>query len=284
MQSLIEKAEVLVEALPYMRRFFGKTVVIKYGGHAMTEEKLRASFAVDVVLLKFIGLKPVIVHGGGPQIASTLARVGKESTFVEGLRVTDDETMDVVEMVLGGKVNREIVESIQRGGGRAVGLTGSDGALLRVRRKTVNGQDIGRVGELVQVDSRVIDSVSESGFVPVVAPIGVDDDGLTYNVNADEAAGGLAAALGAEKLMLLTDVEGVLDADGQLLSQITSKDAQKYVAEGVITAGMIPKVGCCMRALGEGVGRAHIVDGRVLHALLLEIFTDDAGVGTLFVP
>ncbi len=284
MQSLIEKAEVLVEALPYMRRFFGKTVVIKYGGHAMTEDKLRASFAVDVVLLKFIGLKPVIVHGGGPQIASTLARVGKESTFVEGLRVTDDETMDVVEMVLGGKVNREIVESIQRGGGRAVGLTGSDGALLRVRRKTVNGQDIGRVGELVQVDSRVIDSVSESGFVPVVAPIGVDDDGLTYNVNADEAAGGLAAALGAEKLMLLTDVEGVLDADGQLLSQITSKDAQKYVAEGVITAGMIPKVGCCMRALGEGVGRAHIVDGRVLHALLLEIFTDDAGVGTLFVP
>ena len=284
MQSLIEKAEVLVEALPYMRRFFGKTVVIKYGGHAMTEEKLRASFAVDVVLLKFIGLKPVIVHGGGPQIASPLARVGKESTFVEGLRVTDDETMDVVEMVLGGKVNREIVESIQRGGGRAVGLTGSDGALLRVRRKTVNGQDIGRVGELVQVDSRVIDSVSESGFVPVVAPIGVDDDGLTYNVNADEAAGGLAAALGAEKLMLLTDVEGVLDADGQLLSQITSKDAQKYVAEGVITAGMIPKVGCCMRALGEGVGRAHIVDGRVLHALLLEIFTDDAGVGTLFVP
>ena len=284
MQSLIEKAEVLVQALPYMRRFFGKTVVIKYGGHAMTEEKLNASFAVDVVLLKFIGLKPVIVHGGGPQIASTLARVGKESTFVEGLRVTDDETMDVVEMVLGGKVNREIVESIQRGGGRAVGLTGSDGALLRVRRKTVNGQDIGRVGELVQVDSRVIDSVSESGFVPVVAPIGVDDDGLTYNVNADEAAGGLAAALGAEKLMLLTDVEGVLDADGQLLSQITSKDAQKYVAEGVITAGMIPKVGCCMRALGEGVGRAHIVDGRVLHALLLEIFTDDAGVGTLFVP
>jgi acetylglutamate kinase len=284
MQSLIEKAEVLVEALPYMRRFFGKTVVIKYGGHAMTEDKLRASFAVDVVLLKFIGVKPVIVHGGGPQIASTLARVGKESTFVEGLRVTDDETMDVVEMVLGGKVNREIVESIQRGGGRAVGLTGSDGALLRVRRKTVNGQDIGRVGELVEVDSRVIDSVSESGFVPVVAPIGVDDDGLTYNVNADEAAGGLAAALGAEKLMLLTDVEGVLDADGHLLSQITSKDAQKYVDEGVITAGMIPKVGCCMRALGEGVGRAHIVDGRVLHALLLEIFTDDAGVGTLFVP
>ena len=284
MQSLIEKAEVLVQALPYMRRFFGKTVVIKYGGHAMTEEKLNASFAVDVVLLKFIGLRPVIVHGGGPQIASTLARVGKESTFVEGLRVTDDETMDVVEMVLGGKVNREIVESIQRGGGRAVGLTGSDGALLRVRRKTVNGQDIGRVGELIEVDSRVIDSVSESGFVPVVAPIGVDDAGVTYNLNADEAAGGLAAALGAEKLMLLTDVEGVLDADGHLLSQITAEDARKLIDEGVITGGMIPKVGCCRQAVGQGVGRAHIVDGRVLHALLLEIFTDDAGVGTLFVP
>jgi acetylglutamate kinase len=284
MQSLIEKAGVLVEALPYMRRFLGKTIVIKFGGHAMIDPSLSASFAVDVVLLKFIGLKPVIVHGGGPQIASTLDRIGKESTFVEGLRVTDDETMDVVEMVLGGKVNREIVECVQRAGGRAVGLTGSDGALLRVRRKTVNGQDIGRVGELVEVDSRVIDSVSESGFIPVVAPIGVDEEGITYNVNADEAAGGLAAALRSEKLMLLTDVEGVLDSDGNLLSQITAEDAKKYIDEGVITAGMIPKVGCCMEALRSGVDRAHIVDGRVLHAVLLEIFTDDAGVGTLFVP
>jgi len=217
MQSLIEKAEVLVEALPYMRRFLGKTIVIKYGGHAMTDASLKASFAVDIVLLKHIGLKPVIVHGGGPQIASTLERLGKESTFVEGLRVTDDETMDVVEMVLGGKVNREIVDSIQRAGGRSVGLTGSDGALLQVSRKRVNGNDIGRVGEVVEVDPRVLDSVSGSGFIPVIAPIGVDQAGLTYNINADEAAGGLAAALESEKLMLLTDVEGVMDSEGSLL-------------------------------------------------------------------
>jgi len=282
MQSLVEKAEVLVQALPYMRRFMGKTIVIKYGGHAMTDEPLRASFAVDVVLLKFIGLRPVIVHGGGPQIKSTLQRLGKESTFVEGLRVTDDETMDVVEMVLGGKVNREIVESIQQAGGRSVGLTGSDGALLRVRRKTVNGQDIGRVGEIVEVDSAVIDSLAESNFIPVVAPIGVDEEGLTYNVNADEAAGGLASALNSEKLILLTDVEGVLDAEGERISQLTVSETQKYLEEEVITGGMIPKVGCCLDALEKGVGRAHIVDGRILHALLLEIFTDDAGVGTLF--
>jgi acetylglutamate kinase len=283
MQSLVEKAEVLVQALPYMRRFMGKTIVIKYGGHAMTDDALRASFAVDVVLLKFIGLRPVIVHGGGPQIKSTLERLGKKSTFVEGLRVTDDETMDVVEMVLGGKVNREIVESIQQAGGRSVGLTGSDGALLRVRQKKVNGKDIGRVGEIVEVDSSVIDSLSESGFIPVVAPIGVDDKGVTHNVNADEAAGDLAGALHSEKLILLTDVEGVLDGEGKLLSQITVEETQKYLEEGVITAGMIPKVGCCIAALEKGVARAHIVDGRVLHALLLEIFTDDAGVGTLFV-
>jgi acetylglutamate kinase len=283
MQSLVEKAEVLVQALPYMRRFMGKTIVIKYGGHAMTDDALRASFAVDVVLLKFIGLRPVIVHGGGPQIKSTLERLGKKSTFVEGLRVTDDETMDVVEMVLGGKVNREIVESIQQAGGRSVGLTGSDGALLRVRQKKVNGKDIGRVGEIVEVDSSVIDSLSESGFIPVVAPIGVDDKGVTHNVNADEAAGDLAGALHSEKLILLTDVEGVLDGEGKLLSQITIEETQKYLEEGVITAGMIPKVGCCIAALEKGVARAHIVDGRVLHALLLEIFTDDAGVGTLFV-
>jgi len=284
MQSLVEKAEVLVEALPYMRRLLGKTVVVKFGGHAMVDPSIGASFAVDVVLLKHIGLKPVIVHGGGPQIAATLKRLGKESSFVEGLRVTDAETMDVVEMVLGGKVNREIVESVQRAGGRSVGLTGSDGALLRVRKKTVNGQDIGRVGEILSVDPRVIVSVAESGFIPIVAPIGVDDEGLTYNVNADEAAGGLAEALEAEKLMLLTDVEGVLDSEGKLLSQLTLEQAQKYIDEGTITQGMIPKVNCCMSALENGVSRAHIVDGRVLHAVLLEIFTDDAGVGTLFLP
>jgi acetylglutamate kinase len=284
MQTLVEKAAVLVEALPYMRRLLGKTIVIKYGGHAMTDEDLRKSFAVDVVLLKFIGLRPVIVHGGGPQIAATLSRLGKESTFVDGLRVTDDETMEVVEMVLGGRINREIVELVQQGGGRSVGLTGSDGALLRVRRKLVGGQDIGRVGEVVQVDPLVISAVAEAGFIPVVAPIGVDAMGVTHNINADEAAGALARALEAEKLMLLTDVEGVKDAQGELLSQITIEEARKHIGEGTIKEGMIPKVECCIDALSGGVGRTHIVDGRVLHAILLEIFTDDSGVGALLVP
>ncbi|MBW2383414.1 MAG: acetylglutamate kinase [Deltaproteobacteria bacterium] len=284
MQTLVDKAKVLTEALPYMRRFLGKTIVIKYGGHAMTDETLRASFAVDVVLLKFIGLRPVIVHGGGPQIAATLSRLGKESNFVEGLRVTDDETMEVVEMVLGGKVNHEIVELVQQGGGRAVGLTGSDGGLLRVRRKLLDGRDIGRVGEVIDVDPTVIRAVSEAGFIPVVAPVGSDADGLTYNVNADEAAGALARSLSAEKLMLLTDVSGVMDAEGRLLSQLSVDGARKSIAEGVIIDGMIPKVECCISALAAGVTRTHIVDGRVLHAILLEIFTDDSGVGTILVP
>lgn len=284
MQTLVDKAKVLTEALPYIRRFFGKTVVIKYGGHAMTDDELRRSFAVDVVLLKFIGVRPVIVHGGGPQIKHTLARLGKESTFVNGLRVTDDETMEVVEMVLGGKINREIVELVQQGGGSAVGLTGSDGALLRVRKKISGGQDIGRVGEIVEVDARVIQAVADAGFIPVVAPIGADETGLTYNVNADEAAGAIARELKAEKLMLLTDVQGVLDGSGELMSALTIEAVRKLIDEGVITEGMIPKVDCCIDALAGGVMRTHIVDGRILHAVLLEIFTDDSGVGTLLSP
>jgi acetylglutamate kinase len=284
MQTLVEKAAVLTEALPYIRRFFGKTIVIKYGGHAMSDESLRGSFARDVVLLKFIGLRPVIVHGGGPQIKATLAEMGRESTFVSGLRVTDDSTMEVVEMVLGGKVNREIVELVQQAGGRAVGLTGSDGGLLRVRRKRVDEQDIGRVGEVVEVDPRVIEAVSDAGFIPVVAPIGVDATGLTHNVNADEVAGALAAAVGAEKLMLLTDVTGVLDADGELQSRLPVEAVRKLIDEGTIRDGMIPKVQCCMDALAGGVARTHIVDGRILHAILLEIFSDDARVGSLLVP
>jgi acetylglutamate kinase len=284
MQTLVEKAAVLTEALPYIRRFFGKTIVIKYGGHAMSDESLRGSFARDVVLLKFIGLRPVIVHGGGPQIKATLAEMGRESTFVSGLRVTDDSTMEVVEMVLGGKINREIVELVQQAGGRAVGLTGSDGGLLRVRRKRVDEQDIGRVGEVVEVDASVIEAVSDAGFIPVVAPIGVDATGLTHNVNADEVAGALAAALGAEKLMLLTDVTGVLDADGELQSSLPAEAVRKLIDEGTIRDGMIPKVQCCMDALAGGVARTHIVDGRILHAILLEIFSDDAGVGSLLVP
>jgi len=284
MEELVDKAKVLIEALPYMQRFVGKTIVIKYGGHAMKDLALRRSFATDVVLLKHIGVRPVIVHGGGPQIESTLDRLGKKSEFVGGLRVTDDETMEVVEMVLGGTVNREIVELIQQAGASAVGLTGSDGALLRVREKLVDGKSLGRVGEIVSVDPTVIEAVAESGFVPVVAPIGADKDGLTYNVNADEAAGAIAGKLRAEKLILLTDVDGVLDPQGERLSTLSVEEVRKHIDEGTIKGGMIPKVRCCIDALTRGVSRTHIVDGRVLHAVLLEIFTDDAGVGTLLVP
>jgi acetylglutamate kinase len=280
MQALIDKAKVLIEALPYMRRFLDKTIVIKYGGAAQKDAALRASFAVDVVLLKHIGVRPVIVHGGGPQIGATLERLGKQSTFVDGLRVTDDETMEVVEMVLGGKVNHEIVELVQQGGGRAIGLTGSDGGMIRVKRRTKDGRDIGRVGEVVAVDAAAITAVADAGFVPVIAPIGVGDDGLTYNVNADEAAGAIAQALHAEKLMLLTDVPGVLDAEGRLIPELSRARAEQLVAEGVIKGGMIPKIACCTAAVNGGVARAHVVDGRVLHAVLLEIFTD-GGVGTL---
>jgi acetylglutamate kinase len=280
MQALIEKAKVLIEALPYMRRFLDKTIVIKYGGAAQKDAELRSSFAVDVVLLKYIGVRPVIVHGGGPQIGATLERLGKQSSFVDGLRVTDDETMEVVEMVLGGKVNHEIVELVQQGGGRAIGLTGSDGGMIRVKRRTKDGRDIGRVGEVVAVDSSAITAVADAGFVPVIAPIGVGDDGLTYNVNADEAAGAIAQALKAEKLMLLTDVPGVLDAEGRLIPQLSRERAQLLVREGVIKGGMIPKIECCAAAVNGGVARAHVVDGRVLHAVLLEVFTD-GGVGTL---
>jgi acetylglutamate kinase len=279
-QALIDKARVLIEALPYMRRFLDKVIVIKYGGAAMKDAELRASFAVDVVLLKHIGVRPVIVHGGGPQIGATLERLGKVSTFVDGLRVTDEETMDVVEMVLGGKVNREIVELVQRGGGRAVGLTGSDGGMLRVRRRCEGGRDLGRVGSIAAVDAGAITAVAEAGFVPVIAPIGVGDDDLTYNVNADEAAGAIAQALHAEKLILLTDVEGVLDAEGALVPELSREQAAQAIADGMIRGGMIPKVECCIRALSGGVPRAHVIDGRVVHAVLLEIFTD-RGVGTL---
>ena len=276
MQAFIDKAKVLVEALPYMRRFLDKTVVIKYGGSAMSDPALRASFARDVVLLKYIGLRPVIVHGGGPQIEHTLSRLGIASRFVKGLRVTDDATMEVVEMVLGGTVNREIVELVQRGGGQAIGLTGNDGRMLLVRRR----EELGRVGEVVAVDPAPIRALTESGFIPVIAPIGVDAHGVTHNVNADEAAGSIARALQAEKLILLTDVEGVKDKSGRLIGQLAEPEAKKLVAEGTIEGGMIPKVECCLDALRGGVNRAHIVDGRILHAILLEIFTD-GGVGTL---
>jgi acetylglutamate kinase len=279
-QTAIDKARVLVEALPYMQRFMGRTLVIKYGGAAMKDAELRASFAVDVVLLKHIGVRPVIVHGGGPQIGALLERLGKKSTFVDGLRVTDDETMEAVEMILGGTVNREIVDLVQRGGGRAVGLTGCDGGMIRAHRRLKEGHDIGRVGEVVAVDPSVIEAVAAAGFVPVIAPIGVDDDGLTYNVNADEAAGAIAQALRAEKLILLTDVEGVLDADGRLVPELSRDRARELTVAGAVRGGMIPKLECCIAAVQGGVARAHVIDGRVQHAILLEVFTD-RGVGTV---
>ncbi len=279
-QALIDKAEILIEALPYIQRFRERIVVIKYGGAAMVDDALRASFAVDVVLLATIGVRPVVVHGGGPQIGRTLERLQIPTRFERGLRVTDDATMEVVEMVLGGRVNPEIVNLVNRGGGRAVGLSGGDAGLLRVRRREALGVDLGRVGEVVAVDPAPIRDVSRAGYIPVVAPVGVDSEGLTYNVNADEAAGAIAEALRAEKLILLTDVEGVLDAGGKLIAQLTEAEVAKQVAEGSIVGGMIPKVECCLRALRGGVSRAHIIDGRVLHAILLEVFTD-SGVGTL---
>jgi acetylglutamate kinase len=280
MKELIDRAEVLIEALPYIRRFANKILVIKYGGNAMVDPALQASFAVDVVLLKYIGMRPVIVHGGGPQIGRTLDRLGIRSTFVDGLRVTDDETMEVVEMVLGGRINREIVALVQRGGGRAIGLTGNDDDMIRVTQRLENDRDLGRVGRVVGIDPAPILAVAGAGFIPVIAPIGVDASGVTHNVNADEAAGAIAAALGAEKLMLLTDVAGVLDAGGQLIHQLDVTEMRKHIAEGTIREGMIPKVECCIAALEGGVAKAHIVDGRVVHAILLEIFTD-GGVGTL---
>ncbi len=279
-QALIDKAEILIEALPYIRRFRDKTVVIKYGGSAMTDEALRASFAVDVVLLKTIGVRPILVHGGGPQIGATLERLGIPTRFEKGLRVTDDATMEVVEMVLGGRINREIVNLVNQAGGPAIGLTGNDAGLLRVRTRREEGVDLGRVGEVVSVDPGAIRAVTDAGFIPVVAPIGADSDGVTHNVNADEAAGAIAEAMRAEKLILLTDVEGVLDGSGNLIPQLSEAEVAKHREEGTIAGGMIPKVECCVRALHGGVGRAHIVDGRVLHAILLEVFTD-GGVGTL---
>ena len=280
MQEIIDKARVLVEALPYIRAFYDKTIVIKYGGAAMADKTLKASFATDVTLLRFIGLRPVIVHGGGPQIGQMLKRLGKESRFVDGMRVTDTETMEVVEMVLGGQVNAEIVSLVGRSGGRAVGLTGKDSGLMRVRRlQGAGGEDLGCVGTPEHIDPRVLTTMTGNGLIPVIAPIGVDEEGRTHNVNADVAAGALAGALKAEKLMLLTDVEGVLDRDRKLLATLTVDDARAAIADGVVQGGMIPKLECCMQAVSQGVRFSHIVDGRVPHAILLEIFTD-GGVGT----
>lgn len=288
MEKFIGKAEVLLEALPYIRRFYGKTFVVKYGGNAMVDEELKTSFAQDVVLLKYVGINPVVVHGGGPQINEMLQKMGTPTQFVRGMRVTDQETMDIVEMVLVGKINKEIVNLINQHGGMAVGLSGKDGGLIQARKMSLSvaadGEppeiiDIGLVGEIVGINPAVINSLDENKFIPVIAPVGVGERGETYNINADLVAGQIAEALGAEKLILLTDVEGVKDKKGGLLSTLKINQARKLIQERIVGEGMIPKVECCIEALKGGVGKTHIIDGRVKHAILLEIFTKE-GVGT----
>jgi acetylglutamate kinase len=289
MDELVEKAKVLHEALPYIQRFQGRTFVVKYGGHAMVDEALKESFARDVCLLRYVGIRVVVVHGGGPQINSMLERVGIKSTFSGGLRVTDDATMDVVEMVLGGAVNQEIVGLICQHGGRAVGLSGKDDQFMRgkrqelVKTKDASGAevmvDLGRVGEVANVDAKIVEQLITSGFIPVIAPIAVDREGHSLNVNADTAAGAIAGTMNAAKLMLMTDVEGVKTSTGERLSSLDAHEAERLIAEGVITGGMIPKVRCALEAVSAGVEKVHIIDGRRRHALLLEIFTD-LGVGT----
>ena len=283
-------AHVLSEALPYIQRFGGKTIVIKYGGNAMVDEELKAGFARDVVMMKLVGINPVVVHGGGPQIGDLLKRLGKQSEFIQGMRVTDAETMDVVEMVLGGLVNKEIVTLINRHGGSAVGLTGKDGDLIRARKLHLTREnpearapeiiDIGHVGEVESIDASVVDMLVHGNFIPVVAPIGVGDDGRSYNINADLVAGKMAEVLKAEKLILLTNTQGLLDKSGRLLTGLTLERVDELVADGTITGGMLPKIACALDAVKAGVNSAHIIDGRVPHAVMVELFTDQ-GIGTL---
>jgi len=291
-QNASHIAQVLTEALPYIQRFTDKTLVIKYGGNAMVDEDLKNSFARDVVLLKAVGINPVIVHGGGPQIGDLLNRIGKQSEFIDGMRVTDSETMDVVEMVLGGQVNKSIVNLINTHGGRAVGLTGKDGSLIIAEKLHVSSNsddpavnvseliDLGHVGKVKSIDTSVIDMLTHSDFIPVIAPIGVGEDGQSYNINADLVAGKLAEVLQAEKLILLTNTAGLLDKEGQLLTGLNVKQVDDLIDDGVIYGGMLPKIACALEAVQAGVTTAHIIDGRVQHAVLLEMFTDE-GVGTL---
>lgn len=282
-----DKARTLAEALPYIRRFHGKTIVVKLGGNAMVDEALQAGFARDVVLLKLVGMNPVVVHGGGPQIEKLLTQLGIKSEFVQGMRVTDAATMDVVEMVLGGAVNKDIVTLINQAGGRAVGLTGQDGGFIRARKMMMPAKDrpdelldIGQVGEIEVIDPRVIAILEDGGFIPVVAPIGIGQDGHSYNINADLVAGKLAEVLRAEKLILLTNAPGVLDEKGALLTGVTPREIDAMVASGALSGGMLPKIGAGLDAARSGVKSVHIIDGRVPHALLLEVLTDQ-GVGTL---
>lgn len=282
--------KVLSEALPYLQKFSGKTIVIKYGGNAMTDETLKNSFARDMVMLKLIGINPIVVHGGGPQIGEVLAKLNIKSEFVDGMRVTTSETMDVVEMVLGGLVNKDIVNLINQNGGKAIGLTGKDGQLLHAKKLQVTKQspdmqqpeiiDIGHVGEVTRVNTQVLDMLSQSDFIPVIAPIGVDADGASYNINADLVAGKVAEVLRAEKLILLTNISGLQDKNGEVLTGLTTQEVDELIADGIIYGGMLPKIQCALDAVHAGVTSAHIIDGRVPNATLLELFTDE-GVGTL---
>jgi acetylglutamate kinase len=282
-----QKAQTLAEALPYIKRFFDKTIVIKYGGNAMTDPKLQDCFARDVVLLKLVGMDPVVVHGGGPQINDLLDRLGKKGTFIQGMRVTDEETMDVVEMVLGGQVNKDIVNLINRHGGKAVGLTGQDGNFIRAKKLLMENMekpgefiDVGQVGDITSIDPSIIEFLDTGDFIPVIAPIGVGAEGETYNINADVVAGKLAEILGAEKLILLTNTPGVLDKNGELLTGLTAKEIDGLFEDGTLSGGMLPKISSALDAARSGVKSVHIIDGRVEHALLLEVLTDE-GVGTL---
>ena len=284
-----DRAQILAEALPYIRQFHDKTLVIKYGGNAMTDPLLKKSFAFDVVMLKLVGMNPVVVHGGGPQINDMLDKTGKKGTFIQGMRVTDEETMSIVEMVLAGSVNKEIVGLINRNGGKAVGLSGKDGNLTRAEKYYLNEEkqkdmpteiiDVGLVGKVREINAELVLSLVKNGFIPVIAPTGMGDRGETYNINADIVAGEVAAALKAEKLVLLTDVEGVWDRDRQLINTMDNRRALQMIDDGTIAGGMFPKVKCCLKALRGGVGKAHIIDGRKKHAMLLEVFTDQ-GIGT----
>jgi acetylglutamate kinase len=289
-ESALNIANVLTEALPYIQRFTNKTVVVKFGGNAMVDPELQTSFARDVVLMKLVGLNPIVVHGGGPQIGSLLEKLNIQSRFVDGMRVTDNETMDVVEMVLGGTVNKEIVSAINRNGGKAIGVTGKDGRLIRAKKLSISINtpdlqaseiiDIGHVGEVESIDTEIIDMFLDSNFIPVIAPIGVGRDGSSYNINADLVAGKMAEVLKAEKLILLTNVTGLLDKEGAILTGLNTRQVDKLIADGTIYGGMLPKIGCALDAVKAGVASSHIIDGRVPHAVLLEIFTDQ-GVGTL---
>jgi acetylglutamate kinase len=289
-ENALNIAQVLTESLPYIQRFTGKTIVVKFGGNAMTDRQLHDTFARDIVLMKLVGMNPVVVHGGGPQIGSLLERLNIKTEFIDGMRVTDAKTMDVVEMVLGGSVNKEIVSSINRNGGKAIGVTGKDGQFIRAKKMTIDRYspelgaseiiDIGHVGQVKSIDTEVLSVILDSNFIPVIAPIGVDAQGATYNINADLVAGKIAEVMQAEKLMLLTNVAGLLDKEGNILTGLSTAEVDSLIADGTIHGGMLPKIQCALDAVKGGVNSAHIIDGRVPHATMLEIFTDQ-GIGTL---